>query len=202
MNNYKINIRFEGSKFYPSKLVANINLPFRVLAEYGAPALKGRHKDMPSPYGMAVIELPLKESRIEQIIEKCVANLELWSGYLYESGVDNTIIDIGYFEEYPVDISFSKELMNRLVHLNAAVEFHPVSKEEKIAHGSKTIAAVLNSLKKGNELSSIISKLKDENILYNDAALSTLLYFYFSPNHSGAIEEDLKNINKIMETAL
>jgi hypothetical protein len=60
---------------------------------------------------------------------------------------------------------------------------------------------VLNSLKKGNELSSIISKLKDENILYNDAALSTLLYFYFSPNHSGAIEEDLKNINKIMETA-
>jgi hypothetical protein len=137
MGSFNIDVRFEGEKFYPSKLQTQVAMPLTILSEYGAIAQKGRYAGKVAPFGMAVFQFPAIHKNINDSLYECYTTLITWKKNLDECGVEDIIIDIGNFDDYPLDVTFSKELMNALNSLNATIEFHTVSrvKEPSINEG-------------------------------------------------------------------
>lgn len=203
MINYRIDIRFEGTKFYPSALEPLINTKLKILAETGKPALKGRFIGQPSPYGMALLQIPVLENDMQNTLDKYIFKLESWEQSLKNCGIDEITIDIGYTEESPVNIKISNEQMHKLGSLNTLIEFYSISKEERFEHSSKKIKNILGRYNKQNDYNTILLNLqKHQNFLVNDTALSTVLYFMLSGDSTKSIEENINNIeqlNKISE---
>lgn len=133
MNYSTIDIRFEGNRFYPSKLKRKLNLPIEVLAEYGTIAANGRYKGQPSPYGMGLLEIsPEKQENINDLfLEYCNKLLE-WKDDLKECGVDEIIIDIANAKNSPFDISLSIDVLHNLSLINARVELHSINDEDDL----------------------------------------------------------------------
>jgi hypothetical protein len=128
MNYASLDIRFEGSRFYPSKLKERTSLPIKVLAEYGEISAKGRYKGMPSPYGMGIIEISKPEIKTNisaLILEYCNRLLDNKND-LKECGVDDIIFDIERSKDAPAEILLSTNILRNLSALNATVEFHTI----------------------------------------------------------------------------
>jgi len=92
-----IDIRFEGNKFYPSRLIEKTQLPIQVLSEYGKTSTKGRYKGKSSPYGMAVLQIEAATSQreVNELIKKYSENLIKNKNELLESGVEEIIFNLG-----------------------------------------------------------------------------------------------------------
>lgn len=193
MNSFKIDVRLEGDKFYPSKLQTKIAIPLNILSEYGEIGTKGRYAGKISPFGMAVFQFPTYKKDINDSLYECYTKLLSWKKMMDECGVDDIIIDIGNFEDYPLNVTFSKEIMANLNSLNATVEFHTVAKEKKIEEfGERYILEILKKypfVKKDN-LQKLMNLSQKHPSLSQTNALS---YWLFLGMKDSSFEQEAQN---------
>lgn len=129
-----INIRLEGSKFYPSKLREKTNLPLKILAEYGELSNKGRYKGKASPYGLAILQTSPnnKKKDLFELIEGYCNTLLKYKNKLEASGVEEIIFDVETDNRLPVNPIPEPNISKNLYLLKAKVEFHSVGDKEDI----------------------------------------------------------------------
>ena len=125
---HTLDIRFEGDRFYPTKLKEQIDLPIEILAEYGKAASKGRYKGVPSPYGLALLELKVFNNDINGLLEHYILKLEENKMVLAGCGVEAVIFDLGDSKETPLEIAIPNQLMQKLVSINGSIEVHTIEK--------------------------------------------------------------------------
>jgi len=202
MNHSAIDIRFEGSKFYPSKLKKKLNLPIEVLAEYGEISPSGRYKGQPSPYGMGLLEVSSKEMDTNDLLKEYSLKLNEWKNDLQECGVDEIIFDIEDSTDSPFEISLSKDLMRSLTLMNVSIEIHSPEIEEEIENRNKKIKTILSALKKEDFTNTITKHLQHLHIKMSDEALSILVYFLTTKNYSSNINESVRQIEGLTKKML
>ncbi|MBC7554059.1 MAG: hypothetical protein H7257_08770 [Taibaiella sp.] len=193
MNSFSIDVRLEGNKFYPSKLQSNVAVPLTILSEYGKIANKGRYAGKESPFGMAVFQYPVSGKDINESLYDCYVKLLSWKKILDECGVEDVIIDIGNDEDYPLAVTFSKELMNAFNSLNATIEFHTVSKEknaEKMRDGYLIEILKKNPSVTKEKLQKLINLSQMHPSLSKVNALS---YWLFLGLKNSSFEQDAEN---------
>jgi len=201
MNYNTIDIRFEGNKFYPSKLKQKLNLPIEVLAEYGEISTSGRYKGQLSPYGMGLLEIsfPENHNNINGLFHEYCNKLFNWKDILKEFGVEEIIIDIANTKDYVANISLSNDILHILSEINARIEFHSLDgddEEEKI------------SLPKGNAIfnkdelyQKVRSILKNHPNINKAEAIPYFIYFY-SKKDVDSIEENLNKFEDFYKEAV
>lgn len=81
-----IDIIFNGDKFTPTSLKGTIS-NIEVLAEYGVLSKRGRYKNKKSPYGLALLNIPLDS--IKENLEYLIQNVDA----LKESNLDRIELD-------------------------------------------------------------------------------------------------------------
>ena len=129
MNDVQIDIRLEGEKFSPAKFMEVSQIPLEVIAEAGAPALRGRYKGKASPYGMALWRVEQEEEDKSDISRILFQNLNrLWQlkGEFDNVGIEEIIVDI----DAPREISLNHDTLSLISKLNAKVDFNATSEYE------------------------------------------------------------------------
>ena len=132
MERVNIDIRFEGNKLSPEKLKTLTGFPIEVLAEYGEVAKIGRYKGMPSPYGLALLKVSKKQNKnINDILNTYLNKLIVKKEKLARIGVEEIIIDV---ETPPIkesELSFDKNILSKLLKLNARIDVHAINEEDE-----------------------------------------------------------------------
>ncbi len=203
MKNSVIDIRFEGSKFYPSKLKRKLNLPIEVLAEYGEISTSGRYKGQPSPYGMGLLEISLleKQKNINELFQEYCIKLFGWKEDLKEFGVDEIIIDIANTSEFPVDISISNDILHNLSSINARVEFHTIHTEDDLEDNNESLKKNTLPLKKDKLYKKVLSSLKKHPSINKADAIPYFIYYYSTKNAEN-IDEKLNKFEDFYKEAV
>ena len=186
-----VDIRFEGSKFYPSKLKERTKLPIDILAEYGVISSIGRYKGQRSPYGIGLLDIssPGKENNVNDLIrEYCIKLLE-WKDVLKECGVDEIIIDIENSREFPMDISLSNDLLFNLSTINARVELHSSHDDENADNGS--IEGNMQMLNKNELYQKVLTSLKKHPFINDTKAIPYFIYFFSVKHYSDDVDDNL-----------
>ena len=202
MHQSALDIRYEGSKFYPSKLKQKLNLPIEILAQYGEISSSGRYKGQPSPYGMGLLEVSSNEMDINDLLREYSGKLTEWKSDLQECGVDEIVLDIEDSNDFPFEISLSPDLMHNLTFMNVSIEIHSTGKEEQIEDRNAKIKKILSTLKKEDLTNTITKHLQNLHYKMSDDALSILVYFLTTKNNSGNIGESMRQIEGLTKTML
>lgn len=203
MTNYKIDIRLEGDKFHPSKLKNLIDVPVKILAEYGEIATKGRYKGKSLPYGMALLTFTQNKEDIQLALEYYCSKLLSWNQHMRDSGVEDIIVDVGYYDEAPIEFSISRALMNTFQELNVTLEFHTVSNEVKLEHNTNLIKAFLKKYKNESYLQSIYPQLLHHDFIYDEKALKLLFYLFSKiPESPESIIKNIQSFDNDLEHEL
>ncbi len=179
MSSYKIDVRLEGDKFFPSKLQSKMPMPLNILSESGKIAVKGRNAGKEALFGMANFEFPVGEKDVNETLWECNSMLQNLKSSLDECGVDEITIDVGNYDASPLDIRFSKDLMNAFNALNATLEFHTVVKEKELNNTVEEL--IMKAFKKKSTMSTddfakILSLVQGHPSLAKTSALSYLLF--------------------------
>jgi hypothetical protein len=195
MGGFKIDVRLEGDKFRPSFLSEYLPMPLTILAESGEIASKGRYAGKVSPFGMAVFEFPVSEPEVNGALSECYQKLLGWKRYLDEAGVEDVVIDIGNFEDYPLDkVALSKEVMAALSTLNANIEFHTVAMQKDRDHTAEQhIMDVFKKHATGltvENLQKLVSSSQNHPSLWKTNALS---YWLFLRIKDDSFEQESQN---------
>lgn len=192
-------IRFEGSKFYPSKLKDRLHFPIKTLAEYGKNSETGRYKGKPSPYGLAVLEILHKknEKNVYNIIKRHIEELLQNQIHLKESGVEEIVFDIETSRDSSSEISISPELLGSLSLLNAKVEFHTITDEDDFETKIYKLLEKYSS-PTNEKLYEIILNRYDYPSLFEAKAYFFIIYLYLSKQYltDFKIEEKLQEFDK------
>jgi len=180
-----VDIRFEGSKFYPSKLKERTQLPIKTLAEHGEISPKGRYKGKPSPYGIGVLEISPtgKQNNIYELIEEYSRRLLNSTNELKECGVDEIIFDIENSKDFPVEISLSKDIVRNLSSLNARVEFHTINDTEDIKNKIERVKEMFPYLNKEELYQNILASFHKHPSIYEADPFYYMIYL-LSKNYS------------------
>jgi hypothetical protein len=203
MNHSTIDIRFEGNKFYPSKLNQKLNLPIEVLAEYGEISSNGRYKGQPSPYGMGLLEISLseKQNNINELFrEYCIKLLE-WKDDLKEYGVEEIIIDIANARDFPMDLSLSNDILHSLSLINARVEFHSINEEVEPENKTESLKNRNQFFKRDRLYQKVLSSLKKHPFINKADAIPYFIYFYSTKN-AESIDENLSKFEDFYKEAV
>jgi hypothetical protein len=202
MNHSAIDIRFEGSKFYPSKLKRKLNLPIEILAEYGAIAPNGRYKGQPSPYGMGLLEIssPEKQDNLNDLFQEYCTKLLEWKDDLKECGVDEIIIDIANNRDFPADISLSHDVLHNLSLINARVELHSMN-DEDAENETESLENSNRSFRKDELYQKVLSSLKKHPLINKADAIPYFIYFYSEKNAQG-VDESLDKFEDFYKEAV
>jgi len=181
MNYASLDIRFEGSKFYPSKLKEKTSLPIKVLAEYGEISNKGRYKGIPSPYGIGILEISNagSETKIPLLIKEYTTKLLKNTNELKESGVDEIIFDIESSKSDTSEISLSPDILQNLSALNARVEFHTINDDDDLKNKIEKVRSKLPGLNKEDMYQYILK----HPAIYGADVVYYIIYL-FSKNYS------------------
>ena len=196
-------IRFEGNKFYPSKLREKLNLPVEILAEYGAISSSGRYKGQPSPYGMGLLEITSteKQKTINDLFQEYCIKLFSWKDALKDCGVDEIIIDIANTRDFPVDISFTNDMLHNLSLINARVEFHTADEETDTENINENVKDSIPFFKKDKLYKKVLSSLKKHPFINKADAIPYFIYFY-SRKYAESIDENLTNFEDFYKEAV
>ena len=118
-----LDIRFEGHEFYPSRLRDITKLPIKTLAEFGQVSSRGKYKGKPSPYGIAVLEMPEtdKQINVPDLIQLYSTRLLENRDHLKDCGVEEIIFDIESAAGTPAELSLSPAILGNLSALNARI---------------------------------------------------------------------------------
>jgi hypothetical protein len=131
MQNTYIDIRFEGDRFSPKKLKKLTQLPIEILAEYGEIAKKGRYKNKPTPYGLALLKVEKNGKKdLRTNLFNSIKFLLTEKQALKKSGVEDIIVDIETSPNIEEGFYFDEDILASLSKLKAKIEFHTV-KDEK-----------------------------------------------------------------------
>lgn len=175
--NIYIDIQFKGKGFSPRKLMELSKLPLEIIAETGEIATKGRYKDNPLPFGLALLKL-----------EDNPEILDIWTDKLLEiksalevSKVGEIIFDIESKVENLTNFSISKDLAGKLSQLNGRINFTPIREDNFEELIYKVIHHLPENLKKEEltELKNDLSrfgKLYSENQISGKMAYAVILY--------------------------
>lgn len=106
-------VHIEGKIVSFEELGNILGIPIETLVEYNKIADRGRYKGKPSPYGIGMILVDIKN--FEKTLDIFVEKLK----FLYNKGVDTISISI----ELDRDWYLSKEISKKIVKLDAEVMF-------------------------------------------------------------------------------
>lgn len=131
MKNINIDIRFEGDKFSPKKLKSLTGLPIETLAEYGEIANKGRYRGKLYPYGIALLKVDKQPNKdVNYILDKYLNKLLDKKKELYQSGVEDIVIDVETLPHKESGLSFENDLLLKISKLNARIDVHTINGNE------------------------------------------------------------------------
>src|SRR6185436_4912247 len=173
MNEINIDIRFEGDKFYPTKLRDLTGFPIEVLSEYGEIADKGRYKGKPSPYGLALLKIEREKENddLNEVFNRYLEKLLSKKEQLNEIGVEEIIIDV----ETPIlkesEFSFNNELLQKIFQLNAIIDWHTISSEDytlSISEFRAYLEKINDEIQKSHfNTNKLEEKLKQQQVFFN-----------------------------------
>ncbi len=126
MNTKQIDIRFEGTYFFPSVLKKETDWPLNILVESGEISPRGKFKGKPSPYGIALLKIDedfTKKDPIETIVLYSNKLIKI-KKILEKSGVEEIVFDIETSNSKEYNYSLESDFIKKLNFLNARVDFH------------------------------------------------------------------------------
>jgi hypothetical protein len=121
-----IDIQLEGDNFYPSRLLEKSKLQLEILAEKGGISKSGRYKGKISPYGLALIPIPLErfEFDLNKALGFYLQMLLQLRPSLDESGVENVTVSLDIPISLEKELSINPIISRYLFELDAKIQIH------------------------------------------------------------------------------